>query len=60
MALPRQGVINLPSRQINDFVQKGNRKKIELIAEPGRGRVNEYSVMIVIDCSLPHVRRWHY
>ena len=27
-------------------------EKKELVAEPGRGRVNEYSVMIVIDCSL--------
>ena len=25
---PRQGVIDLPSRQINDFSQKGNRKKL--------------------------------
>ena len=27
-------VIDLPSRQINDYLQKGNRKKIELAARP--------------------------
>ena len=31
-----EGSINLPSRQINDFSQKGNRKKIELVARPGK------------------------
>ena len=25
----------MPSRQINEFLQKGNRKKIELVARPG-------------------------
>ena len=25
----------MPSRQINEFSQKGNRKKIELVARPG-------------------------
>ena len=34
LVFPRQGVIDLPSRQINDFSQKGNRKKIELVARP--------------------------
>ena len=29
---PRLEVIDLPSRQINEFSQKGNRKKIELVA----------------------------
>ena len=28
-------MIDLPSRQINEFSQKGNRKKIELVARPG-------------------------
>ena len=32
--LSRKGVIDLPSKQINDFLQKGNRKKIELVARP--------------------------
>ena len=32
---PEKGVIDLPSRQIDDFSQKGNRKKIELEARPG-------------------------
>ena len=31
---PRQGVIVLPSRQINDFLQQGNKEKIELVARP--------------------------
>ena len=31
---PRRGVIDLPSKQINEFSQKGNRK-IELVARPG-------------------------
>ena len=31
---PRRGAIDLPSRQINEFSQKGNRK-IELVARPG-------------------------
>ena len=26
----------MPSRQINDFSQKGNRKKIELVARPAQ------------------------
>ena len=33
MVLPRQGVIDLPPRQINDLLQKGNRKN-ELVARP--------------------------
>ena len=28
IVFPRQGVIDLPSRQINDFSKKGNRKKL--------------------------------
>ena len=31
----RQGVIDLPSRHINDFLQNGNRKQIELVYRPG-------------------------
>ena len=31
----RQGVIDLTSRQINDFLQKGKQKKIELVFRPG-------------------------
>ena len=34
------------------FCTKERKNKNELVAGPGRGRVNEYSVMIVIDCSL--------
>ena len=29
----------MPSRQINDFSQKGNRKKIELVAKPAKSQV---------------------
>ena len=31
---PQQGVIDLTSRQINDFLQKGKQKKIELVFRP--------------------------
>ena len=31
-----RGVIDLPSRQINDFSQERKQKKIELMARPGR------------------------
>ena len=31
---PRRGVIDLPSRQINNFQQKSQQKKIELVARP--------------------------
>ena len=34
----------MPSRQINEFSQKGNRKKIELVARPGDERMNELLV----------------
>ena len=33
---PRPGVIDLPYRHINDFLQKGNRKKIELVTRPAQ------------------------
>ena len=33
-----QIIIDLPSRQINDFSQKGNRKKIELVARPAASK----------------------
>ena len=36
MAFPLQGVIDLPSRQINDFLQKRKQKEIELVARPGQ------------------------
>ena len=32
-SVSRRGVIDLPSRQINDFLQKGKRKKIELVTK---------------------------
>ena len=31
---PRQGVIDLPPRQIIDFLQKRKQKKIELVSRP--------------------------
>ena len=32
---PQQVVIDLPSRQINDFLKKNEQKEIELLARPG-------------------------
>ena len=37
MCFPEKGVIDLPSRQINDFLQKMKQKKIELVARPVDG-----------------------
>ena len=34
IVFPGLGVIVLPSRQINDFLQQGNKEKIELVARP--------------------------
>ena len=44
IGFPRQGVIDLPSKQINNFLQKGNRKESELVARP--------AVVHAIDASL--------
>ena len=33
-SVSQQGVIDLSSRQIHDFLRKGNRKKFEIVARP--------------------------
>ena len=43
---PRQEVIDLPSRQINEISQKGNRKKIELVARPAEIRHSTESTLV--------------
>ena len=41
---PRQGVIDLPSRQINDFSQKKETEKIELVSRPDIIDANTYMI----------------
>ena len=38
IVFPRQGVIELPSWQVNDFLQIKETEKIELAAKPGDGQ----------------------
>ena len=42
IVFPQPGVIDLPSRQINEFSQKGNRKKIELVSKPAEAGLAVY------------------
>ena len=39
MYFPRRGVIDLPSRQINDFFTKTKQKKIELVSRPATNQL---------------------
>ena len=39
----------MPSRQINDFLQKGNRKKVELVDRPGKPQVYVAEDFLVLE-----------
>ena len=39
----------MPSRQINEFSQKGNRKKIELVARPGLKKFGDQYLKVLDD-----------
>ena len=49
MAFPRQGVIDLPSRQINDLKQKGNRMELELVT----GDFVVFAALVASAAALP-------
>ena len=51
IVFPQRGVIDLPSRQINDFLPKRKQKNIELVARP-----SSCMRTILFNCTFPYFR----